>query len=133
VSSIADRTEYAAPGLLGGGSGAKGEVVLDDGTRLHAKAMVDLKRGDVVHVNLPGGGGYGDPFERAPEKVLWDVIEGYIDPEEAAKSYGVAVRYTGDPGALVRLPSDWQIDEEETKRMRERLKDGEGGRMKDKG
>jgi N-methylhydantoinase B len=121
VSSIADRTEYAAPGLLGGGSGAKGEVALGDGTRLHAKAMVDLKRGDVVHVNLPGGGGYGDRFERAPEKVLWDVIEGYIDPEEAAKSYGVAVRYIGDPDALVRLSADWQIDEEETKRMRGRM------------
>ena len=126
VSSIADRTEYPAPGLLGGGSGAKGEVVLGDGTRLHAKAMVDLKRGDVVHVNLPGGGGYGAAFERAREKVLWDVIEGYIGPEEAAKSYGVAVCYTGDPDALVRLPSDWQIDETETKRMRERMKAKEG-------
>jgi len=127
VSSIADRTEYPAPGLLGGGSGAKGEVVLGDGTRLHAKAMVDLKRGDVVHVNLPGGGGYGNAFERAPELVLWDVIEGYVAPGEAEKSYGVAVRYTGKPGALVKLPGDWQIDEEETKRMRERRKMEDGG------
>jgi N-methylhydantoinase B len=123
VSSIADRTEYPAPGLLGGGSGAKGEVMLGDGTRLHAKAMVDLKRGDVVHVNLPGGGGYGNPFERAPEQVLRDVIEGYVAPEEAEKSYGVAVRYTGKPDALVKLPSDWQIDEEKTARMRERMED----------
>jgi N-methylhydantoinase B len=119
VSSIADRTEYAAPGLLGGGRGAKGEVVLADGTRLHAKAMVDLNSDDVVHINLPGGGGYGNPIERAPEKVLWDVIEGYIDPEEALRSYGVAVRYIGPAEALVRLPSDWQIDEAETRKMRE--------------
>ena len=122
VSSIADRTEYPAPGLLGGGSGAKGEVLLGDGTRLHAKAMVDLKRGDVVHVNLPGGGGYGNAFERAPERVLRDVIEGYVGPEEAEKSYGVAVRFTGKPDALVKLPRDWEIDEEETKKMRERMK-----------
>ncbi len=122
VSSIADRTEYPAPGLLGGGSGAKGEVLLGDGTRLHAKAMVDLKRGDVVHVNLPGGGGYGNAFERAPELVLRDVIEGYVGPEEAEKSYGVAVRFTGKPDALVKLPRDWEIDEEETKKMRERMK-----------
>jgi len=80
---------------------------------------VDLKRGDVVHVNLPGGGGYGNAFERAPEQVLRDVIEGYVTPEEAEKSYGVAVRYTGKPGALVKLPRDWEIDEEETKKMRE--------------
>ena len=121
VSSIADRTEYPAPGLLGGGSGAKGEVLLGDGTRLHAKAMVDLKRGDVVHVNLPGGGGYGNAFERAPERVLRDVIEGYVTPEEAEKSYGVAVRFTGKPDALVKLPSDWEIDEEKTARMRARM------------
>jgi N-methylhydantoinase B len=122
VSSIADRTEYPAPGLHGGGSGARGEVVLGDGTRLHAKAMVDLKPGDIVHVNLPGGGGYAKAFERAPELVLRDVIEGYVTPEEAAKSYGVAVRYVGNPGALVKLPRDWEIDEEETKRLRARMK-----------
>jgi N-methylhydantoinase B len=122
VSSIADRTEYPAPGLRGGGSGARGEVVLGDGTRLHAKAMVDLKPGDIVHVNLPGGGGYGNAFERAPDLVLRDVIEGYVTPEEAAKSYGVAVRYTGNPNALVKLSRDWEIDEEETKEIRERMK-----------
>jgi N-methylhydantoinase B len=122
VSSIADRTEYPAPGLRGGGSGARGEVVLGDGTRLHAKAMVDLKRGDIVHVNLPGGGGYGNAFERAPDLVLRDVIEGYVTPEEAAKSYGVAVRYIGNPDALVKLSRDWEIDEEETKEIRERMK-----------
>jgi N-methylhydantoinase B len=122
VSSIADRTEYPAPGLRGGASGAKGEVRLDDGTRLHAKAMVDLKLNDVVHVNLPGGGGYGRALERAPEKVLWDVIEGYITPEEAAKSYGVAVRYLGNPDALVRMPGDWTIEKEKTTRLRERMK-----------
>ena len=83
VSSIADRTVYAAPGLLGGQSGATGEVTLDDGTRLNAKALKDLKDGEVVHVNLPGGGGYGDPWKRDVEKVRWDVVENYISVEEA--------------------------------------------------
>jgi len=95
VSSIADRTKYPAPGLLGGQRGAAGEVALGNGTYPNPKALVDLKADDVVHLNLPGGGGYGDAFGRAPEKVLWDVIEGYITPEEAEKSYGVAVRYAG--------------------------------------
>ena len=44
-----------------GEAGATGEVSLENGTRLHAKALKDLKVGDVVHVDLPGGGGYGDP------------------------------------------------------------------------
>lgn len=117
VSSIADRTAYAAPGLQGGGAGALGEVVVD-GNKLHAKALKDLKANDVVHVNLPGGGGFGDPFQRDPEKILWDVIDGYVTPQEAEKNYGVAVAYRGALGALVKLPQDWFIDEARTQELR---------------
>jgi N-methylhydantoinase B len=119
VSSIADRTKYPAPGLLGGQAGASGEVALGDGTRLHAKSLVDLGAGDTVHVNLPGGGGYGDPLQRDAQRVLWDVIEGYITPEEAEKKYGVAVRYTGKPEELVKLPDHWVIDPLRTAELRE--------------
>ena len=118
VSSIADRTVYAAPGLLGGQAGATGEVTLGDGTRLNAKALKDLKPGEVVHVNLPGGGGYGEPSKRDVEKVRWDVIEGYITPEEAEKKYGVAVTYTGKTGDLVKLPEMWVIDRVRTNELR---------------
>ncbi len=119
VSSIADRTVYPAPGLLGGQAGATGEVRLGDGTRLHAKALVELRPGDVVHVNLPGGGGYGDPFERDVDKVRWDVIEGYISVEEAERKYGVAVRYEGNPEDLVKLPAKWMIDASKTAELRQ--------------
>jgi N-methylhydantoinase B len=118
VSSIADRTQYPAPGLLGGHPGAPGEVVLDDGARLHPKALVELKENDIVHVNLPGGGGYGNPFERDAERVLRDVIEGYVTLEEAEKSYGVAIRYTGKAEELVKLPEDWMIDQRRTAELR---------------
>jgi N-methylhydantoinase B len=118
VSSIADRTVYAAPGLLGGNPGATGEVSLGNGTRVHAKALIDLKPGDSVHVDLPGGGGYGNPLERDPEKVRWDVIEGYITPEEAERSYRVAIRYTGNSEDWVKLPDNWIIDAEKTARLR---------------
>ncbi len=110
VSSIADRTQYPALGLLGGQAGAPGEVTTGDGEKLHAKALKDLTNGEVIHVNLPGGGGYGDPFQRAPEKVLWDVIEGYVTAAAAEKQYGVAVTYSGAADALVKLPEEWQVD-----------------------
>jgi N-methylhydantoinase B len=119
VSSIADRTVYPAPGLLGGQAGATGEVFLGDGTRLHAKALVDLRPGDVVHINLPGGGGYGHPFERAAEKVLWDVIEGYITAENAERDYGVVIRYNGNLDELVKLPEGWAIDRNKTAELRQ--------------
>jgi N-methylhydantoinase B len=118
VSSIADRTKYPAPGLLGGRAGAAGEVALGDGTQLHAKSLVDLGAEETVYVNLPGGGGYGEPFQRAAQRVLWDVIEGYITPEEAEKNYGVAVRYIGKPEELVKLPVHWVIDESRTAELR---------------
>jgi N-methylhydantoinase B len=118
VSSIADRTKYPAPGLLGGGAGAAGEVALADGTQLHPKALADLKAGDVVHVNLPGGGGYGVPFERDVQRVLWDVIEGYISPDEAEKNYGVIIRYIGKTEELVKLPERWVIDAARTAELR---------------
>ena len=118
VSSIADRTEYPAPGLLGGKSGAPGAVTMDDGQKLHAKALRDLQGSDVVHVDLPGGGGYGDPFQRDPQKILWDVIEGYVTAEEAESKYGVAIRYKGNAQDLVKLPGDWHIDLARTKALR---------------
>ena len=37
------------------------------------------------------GGGYGPPFERAPEAVLDDVRDGYISRETAARDYGVVL------------------------------------------
>ncbi len=120
VSSIADRTEYPAPGLFGGQAGATGAVSLENGTRLHAKAMIDLGAADVVHVDLPGGGGYGDPLQRDSGKVLWDVIEGYVTPEQAEKKYGVALSYKGKADDLVKLPEDWVIDPAKTAEMRNR-------------
>ena len=118
VSSIADRTHYAAPGLLGGQTGATGTVSLGNGTQLHAKALMDLNSDDVVHVDLPGGGGYGDPMKRDVEKVLWDVIEGYITSEEAEKKYGVVVNYKGKADDLVKLPENWAIDQRKTAELR---------------
>jgi N-methylhydantoinase B len=118
VSSIADRTVYAAPGLLGGQSGATGEVTLSDGTRLNAKALKDLKNGEVVHVNLPGGGGYGEPWKRNVEKVRWDVVENYISAAEAERRYGVSVRYNGKADDLVKLPENWVVDYARTTELR---------------
>jgi N-methylhydantoinase B len=117
VSSIADRTTYAAPGLQGGRAGALGEVAMG-GKKLHAKALQDLRATDVVCVNLPGGGGYGDPFERAPERILSDVIDGYVTAEQAQKTYGVAVKYRGKAEDLVKLPGDWFVDQKRTEELR---------------
>jgi len=44
-----------------------------------------------TEVTLPGGGGYGPPWERDPELVLEDVRKGYVSAERARRDYGVAI------------------------------------------
>ncbi|MGF1610915.1 MAG: hydantoinase B/oxoprolinase family protein [Kiloniellales bacterium] len=40
----------------------------------------------------PGGGGYGDPFERPIERVVWDVKNGLVSIEGAREDYGVVIK-----------------------------------------
>ena len=44
---------------------------------------------------MGGGGGFGEPFERPPERVLVDVRSGYVSVEAAARDYGVVIRQRG--------------------------------------
>ena len=39
----------------------------------------------------PGGGGYGDPFERPTDQVRADVIDGYYTSDHAFEVYGVVI------------------------------------------
>jgi N-methylhydantoinase B len=47
-----------------------------------------------------GGGGYGDPLERAPERVADDVGSGAVTSAAARVSYGVVLDRTGRPDAI---------------------------------
>ena len=122
VSCIVDRTKYAATGLLGGKAGMAGELVLDNGERPNPKMLLDLRPDQYICLNTPGGGGYGDPFQRDPELVRQDVIAGYVSPAAAVKDYGVAVRFTGGQSELIRLPEQWVIDEAATAALRRNLR-----------
>ncbi len=50
-----------------------------------------IKPGDRITNMNPGGGGYGDPMERAVEKVVWDVKNGLVSVEGAREDYGVVI------------------------------------------
>ena len=63
-----------------------------------------------VRLDLPGGGGVGDPRERDPQAVLRDVVDGYVSLEAARDVYGVTIRRKRD-GRVV-LPEDFEIEEE---------------------
>jgi N-methylhydantoinase B len=57
----------------------------------------------------PGGGGYSDPKTRDPQRVLDDVVNGYVSIEAAQRDYGVSIRYRGPADALVRTPEMYEI------------------------
>src|SRR3990170_4202962 len=55
----------------------------------------EIEKGDGFTVQTGGGGGFWNPLERSPEKVLADVRSGYVSVEAARRDYGVAIRQLG--------------------------------------
>lgn len=97
LSSMFDRTKFAARGCRGGKEGARGEVLLSTGEHPHPKQSLVLPPDTEVILSLPGGGGFFDPLERPPERVLEDVLDGLVSLESAKWDYGVVI----DPSARV--------------------------------
>jgi N-methylhydantoinase B len=83
-----DRVRFAPRGIHGGASGAAGAVLGQEGRVLPSKGRVAIDSGEQVTLLLPGGGGLGDPRERAKEAIEADVQEGYLTAAEAKRVYG---------------------------------------------
>jgi len=58
---------------------------------LAAKSNFRLVPGDIFSTIPHGGGGYGDPIERDPERVRRDVFDGCVSTARAAETYGVVL------------------------------------------
>lgn len=97
---------YPAEGLFDGKTGTKAQFLVN-GVPGNSYGLTQMKPGDVVIIDAPGGGGYGKPFERDPEMVVSDVIEGYVSIESAMNDYGVVIS-----------PVTGEIDWKETKKLR---------------
>ena len=54
-------------------------------------AAYRFRPGEAFRIETGGGGGWGRPFERPVNKVLDDVLDGYISIEAAENSYGVKI------------------------------------------
>ena len=62
-----------------------------------------LSKGDLLLIERPGGGGLGNPLDRAAEQVLEDVRQGYVSVERARSDYNVAISYS-DTEPRLNLP-----------------------------
>lgn len=77
-NAMFDRVDNAARGREGGQDGAAGRVHLDDGTSLKTKGRQFVPEGKRLVIELPGGGGYGNPAERADETQERDRLDQYV-------------------------------------------------------
>jgi N-methylhydantoinase A/oxoprolinase/acetone carboxylase beta subunit/N-methylhydantoinase B/oxoprolinase/acetone carboxylase alpha subunit len=77
-SAMFDRVDNPARGRAGGADGSPGRVYLDDGTPFATKGRHTVPAGRRLILELPGGGGFGDPAGRDPAAVANDRRQGYV-------------------------------------------------------
>jgi len=119
----AERMHCAPWGLHGGhaGMGNRVSVRIDGEERAGPNAKVRnqrLRAGDAVVLRAGGGGGFGPPHERDPQRVADDVAQGYVSRESALDAYRVVLRADGtldaDATRALRaqpLPQERRTDE----------------------
>lgn len=111
-----DRHKIGPWGWNGGMSGntAKCIITSRDGTIKNLpslKMTLPVAKYDVMKTITPGGGGWGNPLERDPQKVQWDVLEEFISVERAREVYGVVIN-----------PDNFEVNIQETEKKRHLLK-----------
>jgi len=113
VALLGERGRRAPFGVVGGESAALNRFSwqTEDGGEAvppMASKITDLrlKPGKRIRLETPGGGGWGDPHRRDPDKVLHDVRLGFVSTSQAEALYGVVI------GA------DGEIDHEATDKLR---------------
>lgn len=98
----ADRMKILPYGLAGGGpaTGAINEITTDAGEHIDLPSKINrrMAQGDLVRHVQPGGGGFGDPLTRDPERVARDVWNTKISAAYAREYHRVVV--DPDSGAL---------------------------------
>lgn len=105
-----ERSVTPAWGIKGGKDGAKPNVVVRSGDNVKEMLKVNaysMTKGTVVTIYTGGGGGFGNPFERDPQKVREDCLQEYVSKEEARTAYGVVLDESGeiDKNATEKLRS----------------------------
>jgi N-methylhydantoinase B len=112
LTNLSDRQKFPPYGLGGGRPGRLGRTVINPGPGeevVHGKQSREFAYGDVVSFQQSGAGGYGDPYERDPRRVLEDALDDYVSVDAARRDYGVAIVGTG---------AELSVDQDATRRLR---------------
>jgi N-methylhydantoinase B len=108
--------KYPMSGIAGGCDGAPNQLTLRYGSPESESVPVMANAaphaaGQAFEYIYGGGGGWGDPLDRDPERVREDVLDEYVSPEAAERDYGVVL--LGSVEAY-----DLRVDLEATRRLR---------------
>jgi N-methylhydantoinase B len=117
-----ERTGFGPFGVAGGGAGKPGGSWIEPDTpdEQHiqfSRESVPVKKGQVVRITTPGGGGWGDPLERDVEAVRVDVLRRLVSRESADRDYGVVFEEASEG-----LTTTYRVDEQATARRRDELR-----------
>lgn len=92
ISANYDRVLYPPRGRNGGSDGMAGRLTLLSGAVLKSKGRQTIAKHETVLIEMPGGGGLGNPLDRDPAAVAEDVHLGMVSLAAAVKDYGVVLR-----------------------------------------
>lgn len=102
-----DRFHFQPWGIAGGECGKRGRIVLNPDTpeerEIGKLDVLEMKRGDVLLLITPSGGGFGHPHDRDPQSVLEDVLCGVVSHTAARDVYGVAIADSAIDGAATEV------------------------------
>ena len=110
VQLRSDRQKTSPYGLNGGLASQSTKIAVSKQGQVKnmpTKFLETLNSGDWMRIEWPGAGGWGNPKERDPELVLWDVIEEKVSIERARDIYAVNI-----------MPDKRSIDWTETRKLR---------------
>ena len=89
------RNTYPPWGLWGGQQGRGGsnwvKTPEDDQWKPTPIYRLPVTKGTVIRAQTTGGGGFGDPLDRDTDRVLTDVLNGYVSKQGARDDYGVVI------------------------------------------
>lgn len=96
AAGFGDGKIFPPKGVLGGGSGGPslGFILDEKGNRIQELPLIgifQIEAGQALEVVTTGGGGYGNPFDRDPERVLHDVKRQWVSIAEAYHKYRVVL------------------------------------------
>ncbi|PCI54386.1 MAG: hydantoinase [Alphaproteobacteria bacterium] len=95
VGYVSDGNINGPKGVRGGQTGGNSDQLIrrlnNSVEKLPACAQVTVQENERIISISTGGGGYGDPMQRDPERVLSDYLNGYITKERSKTTYGVVI------------------------------------------